>query len=73
MWGRLFFPVLERRWSGNMRITESMGYKGEKRTKKAGTGSENPYMGSHRPVPAAANGFVWEHSDVITDYDEIQF
>lgn len=52
MWGRLFFPVLERRWSGNMRITESMGYKGEKRTKKAGTGSENPYMGSHRPVPA---------------------
>lgn len=21
----------------------------------------------------AANGFVWEHSDVLTDYDEIQF
>ena len=22
---------------------------------------------------AAANGFVWEHSDVLTDYDEIRF
>lgn len=22
---------------------------------------------------AAVNGFVWEHSDVLTDYDEIRF
>ena len=27
--------------------------------------------GNHDPI--AANGFIWEHSDVLTDYDEIRF